>query len=238
MRFWTAVLLALLGTFQLVASATLAGPPLEGEARDRAIRALEARQRDVATLRATVVQRKRHRLLKDEVVTEGNLVVRRPDHVRWEVASPERAIVVIDGHSLLVYHPERAEAERRDLRDDFGTRAAAEFMTAGLGLAVEKLERRFRVDVHRENGRLTLRLTPRSPWVAKVIAEIAITQDDGDALPRHIVVVGPKGDRTETVLTDVALNPVLPPDAFTLRLGPDVRVSDLRRPRGDTGSDR
>jgi outer membrane lipoprotein-sorting protein len=107
-----------------------------------------------------------------------------------------------------------------------------------LGLAVEDLERRFRVDVYRDGGRLTLWLTPKSAWVAKVISEVAITQEDGDALPHRIVVVGAKGDRTETLLTDVTLNPSLPADAFAVRLGSDVRVVDMRRPKGDTGSGR
>jgi outer membrane lipoprotein-sorting protein len=232
-----AALVAFLGTCP-VASAAPTGRPLEGDERIRAVQALQARQRDVASLRAAVVQRKRHPLLKDEVVTEGSLIVKRPDRVRWEMTRPERAIVVIEGNTLLVYHPERGEAERRDLRDDFGTRAAAEFLTAGFGLAVEDLERRFRVDVYREGGWLRFWLTPKSAWVAKVITEVVITQEDGDALPRRIVVVGAKGDRTETLLTDVTLNAPLPADAFALRLGPDVRVVDMRRLRGDTGSDR
>jgi len=237
MTSWATALLVLLGTFQ-VASAAPTGSPLEGEMRDRAVQGLQARQRDVATLRATVVQRKRHPLLKDEVVTEGSLVVRRPDQVRWEMTRPEHTIVVMDGHSLLVYHPERGEAERRDLRNDFATRAAADFLTAGLGLAVDALERRFRVEVYRDGAELTLRLTPLSPWVAKVIGEVVITQADGDAFPRRIVVVGVKGDRTETVLTNLTLNPPLAADAFALGLGPDVRVVEVDKPGGGTGSDR
>lgn len=234
---WTAALLALLLPLRVMPAAPT-GQPLDGEERMRAIQALQARQRDVSAVRAMVVQRKRHPLLKDEVVIEGSLLVKRPDHVRWEMTRPERTIAVIAGHTLLVYHPERGEAERRDLRDDFGSRAAAEFLTAGLGLAVDDLEKRFRVDVFRGGDRLTLRLTPKSSWVAKAVAEVIITQDEGGALPQRIVVVGAKGERTETVLTDVTLNPPLPADAFLLRLGPGVRVADMSKTKGETGSGR
>jgi outer membrane lipoprotein-sorting protein len=232
-----ALLLVLLGALQ-VAHAAPTGTPLEGEERAQAIEGLQARQRDVSTLRATVVQRKRHPLLKGEVVTEGSLVVKRPNQVWWEVTRPERTIVVIDGHGLIIYHPARGEAERRDLRDDFGSRAAAEFLTAGMGLAVGELEKRFRVEVYREGGRLTLWLTPKSPWVARVITSIAVSQDAADAVPRQIVVVGAKGDHTETRLTDVTLNPPLRADVFRLQLGPDVRIVEVGRPTGDTGSGR
>jgi outer membrane lipoprotein-sorting protein len=234
---WTAALLVLMGPLQ-AAPAAPTGTLLAGEERVRALQRLQARQREVAALRATVVQRKRHPLLKNEVVIEGGLLVKRPDHVRWEMTRPERTIVVIAGHSLLVYHPDRGEAERRDARDDFGSRAAAEFLATGVGLALDDLEKRFRVDVYRDGGQLTLRLTPKSSWIAKAIAEVAITQDDDGALPRRIVVVGAKGERTETALTDVILNPPLADDAFALRLGPDVRVADLRAPKGDAGSGR
>jgi outer membrane lipoprotein-sorting protein len=220
------------------AHAVPAGTQLQGEERVRAIQQLQARQRAVATLRATVVQRKQHPLLKGEVVTEGTLLVRRPDRVWWEVTRPERTIIVINGPELLVYHPTRKEAERRDLRDDFASRAAVDFLAAGMNLAVDELEKRFQVDLYRDGGRLALWLIPRSRWAAQAIASITITQHEDEALPRQILVVGPKGDRTETSLTHVTVNPPLPQDAFTLRLGPEVRVVEVRGPGGERDSGR
>jgi outer membrane lipoprotein-sorting protein len=231
-----ALLLCLSAPHSVEAAPT--GTPLTGEERVRAIEHLQARQREVSTLRAAVVQKKHHPLLKGEVVSEGTLLFRRPDHLWWETTRPERTIMVIDGHALVIYRPERKEAERRDLRDDFGSRAAAEFLTAGMNLAVAELEKRFRVDLYRDDGRLTLWLIPRSRWVAQVIASISITQEDGDTLPRQIVVVGAKGERTETSLTQVVVNPQLPEDAFALKLGPEVRVVDARMPAVDRDSGR
>jgi outer membrane lipoprotein-sorting protein len=231
-----AVLLLACGTFWVTAA--LAGIPLQGEERARAIEGLRARQRDVGTLRATVVQRKQHPMLKGEVVTEGTLLFRRPNRLRWEVATPERTIIVIDDQALVIYHPERREVERRDLRDDFGSRAVVDFLTAGMNLDVAELEKRFQVDLYRDDGRLSLVLTPRSRWVARAIASVTITQDEADALPRQIVVVGQKGDRTETSLAHAVVNPPLAEDAFTLRLGPEVRVVEVRRPGQEGGSGR
>jgi outer membrane lipoprotein-sorting protein len=219
-------------------SAARDGAPLTGEGRARAIERLQARQREVTTLRATVVQKKRHPLLKDEVVTEGTLLFRRPNRIRWEVATPERTIIVIDDQALVIYRPERREAERRDLRDDFGSRAVVEFLTAGMNLDVAALEKRFQVDLYRDDGRLTLVLTPRSRWVAQAIASVTITHFEEEAVPRQIVVTGHKGDSTETSLAHVVVNPPLAGDAFTLRLGPEVRVVEVRRPPQEGASGR
>jgi outer membrane lipoprotein-sorting protein len=214
------------------------GSQLQGEERARIIQRLLERQRDVTTVRATVVQRKRHPLLQAEAVSEGTLLFQRPNRMRWEVEKPEHVILLMDGHTLLTYRPARKEAERRDLRDDFGTRAAVEFLTSGMSLALTDLEARFQVDLFREDGGVVLLLTPRSRWVAQAVASVAIHQREADAVPRRIVVVGRKGDRTETTLTDVSVNPQLPENPFTLRLGPEVRVTEIRQPGSETGSDR
>jgi outer membrane lipoprotein carrier protein len=172
-------------------------------------------------------------LLREEAVSEGTLLFQRPNRLRWEVAKPERVIILIDEYTLLAYRPDRQEAERRDLRGDFVSRAAVEFLTAAMDLALADLEQRFQMDVLRDAGGAVLRLTPRSPLIAQAVASIAISLPDGDAVPRRIVVTGKKGDRTETTLRHVTINPSLPGDAFVLRLGPEVRVNDARRPAGE-----
>ena len=212
--------------------------PIQGKERAAIIEELQARQRAVASVRATVIQKKRHPLLAAEVVTQGTLLFKRPNLVRWEVTKPDRTIILIDERTLLTYHPDRQEAERRDLRDDFGARAAAEFFTSGMSLAVSDLEQRFQVDLYRENEELAVRLTPRSRFVAQAIASITIYQHAEEAVPRRLVILGQKGDRTELSLRDVTINPQLPEDAFSLQLGPGVRVTDVGAFASGRGSDR
>jgi len=211
---------------------------IQGQERAEVIAKLQAQQREVTSIQAAVVQRKRHPLLAAEATSEGRLLFKRPGLVRWEVDTPERAIIVIDGHTLLTYRPDRKVAERRDLRDDFGARAAVEFFTSGMNLAVPDLEKRFQVDVYRENGTTVFLLTPRSRLVAQAIASVAIYRRDTDAVPQQIVVVGQQGDRTDITLSHVTINPQVSADAFTLALGPGVRVTDVGKSAGGTGSDR
>ncbi|HWT82905.1 MAG TPA: outer membrane lipoprotein carrier protein LolA [Candidatus Methylomirabilis sp.] len=234
-----ALLVALLwcrGGFR-VAEATGADTEIQGEQRTQILQRLREQQQEVMTLRATVVQRKRHPLLKGEAISQGTLLFKRPSQVRWEVDKPERTIIVIDGHTLLIYRPDSNEAERRDLRGDVVSRGAVEFLTSGMSLDVMELEKRFQVDLYRENGRLALRLTPRSRLVARAVASVTIYQDETEAIPRQIVVVGRKDDRTETTLSQVTVNPQIPEDAFRLRLGPGVRVTDIGQAAGE-GHDR
>jgi outer membrane lipoprotein carrier protein len=237
---WVAVVTAFLFSCRPlgVAEAAPAENAIQGEERAQILDRLRERQREVTTVRATVVQRKRHPLLRSEASSEGTFLFKRPNLVRWEVDKPERTIILIDGHTLLIYRPDGNEAERRDLRGDVASRAAAEFLTSGMSLDLPALEKRFQVDLYRENGRLALRLTPRSRLVAQAVASVTIYQDEMEAIPRQIVVVGQKGERTETTLTHVIINPHVPEDAFSVRLGPGVHVTDVGKPAGEGGSDR
>jgi outer membrane lipoprotein-sorting protein len=224
----------------LLAAAPLAaaGAPVQGEERARALAALQEAQRAVTTLRASVVQRKRHPLLKAEVVQEGRLLLERPRRLRWEVLRPERLTVVVDGPSLLVYRPDRQEVQRRNLAEDLTGRAMMEFLVAGMRLDLAEMEKRFALALDREPGGLRLTLTPRSGWLARGVTAIEIRQAEADPVPRRLVITGPRGQRTETRLDDLEINPRLPEDAFVLRLGPEVRWVDVRRAPDAGGSQR
>jgi outer membrane lipoprotein-sorting protein len=211
-------------------TATPPGTPVPESEREQAIAAIRDRQKEVITIRAEVVQRKRHPLLKSEVITEGRILLKKPGLMRWEMNKPDRTVVVSDGKTLTVYRPEEKEAERRSLGDNFVSRAAVEFLSAGIGSSLSGVERRFRMDLFRSDRQLILQLTPRSGWLLRGVASIRIYYEDAESIPRRVVVLGPKGDRTETTISGVVINSEVPAAAFTLRLGPDVRVIDSDRP--------
>ena len=206
------------------------GKTISGAERDRWFEMVRERQKGVNGLSAEVVQRKRDPLLKNEAVSRGKLSFRKPASLRWEVESPERMVVVMDGRTVTTYYPKRREAERRDMQDDYASHAALGFFESGISASLPELERRFRVDLFRSDGEVVLRLIPRSKMLSRVIASIRIHQDPVEGRPKRIMVEGARGDRIETTLSGVILNPEFPPDTFTLRLGPQVRVTETGGP--------
>ena len=201
--------------------------------KDRWFAEVRERQKGITGLSAAVVQRKRDPLLKGEAVFRGKLSFRKPSSLRWEVESPEKMIVVMDGRTVSTYYPTRKEAERRDMQDDFASRAALGFFESVISASLPELERRFHVDLFRSNDEVVLRLIPRSKMLSRVIASIRIHQDPLEGRARRIVVEGARGDRTETTFSGVILNPDFPPDTFDLRLGPEVRVTGTGGPERD-----
>jgi len=206
------------------------GRTITGAERDRWFEAVRERQKGITGLSAAVVQRKRDPLLKNEAVSRGKLSFRKPASLRWEVESPERRIVVMDGRSVTTYYPARKEAERRDMQDDAASRAALGFFESGISASLPELERRFHVDLFRSDDAVILRLIPRSKMLSRIVASIRIHQDPLEGRPRRIVVEGTRGDRTETTFSGVTLNPDFPADSFSLRLGPEVRITETGEP--------
>jgi outer membrane lipoprotein carrier protein len=201
-----------------------------GTERERWFEEIRERQKKVTGMTAVVVQRKRHPLLKDEAVSRGKLFFRKPALLRWELESPEKMVLVMDGRKVTTYFPTRKEAERKDLRDDPSSRYMLEFFESGISAPLPELERRFHVALFRSDNEMILQLIPRSRMVLRAVASIRIYQDPVEGRPRRILVDGPRGDRTETTFSEVTFNPGFPPDTFALRLGTEVRVTETGVP--------
>jgi len=212
-----------------------AGRPIAGAEREELFEAFRGRQAKVKSFRAALTQKRTSRLLLEEAITEGVFLFEKPDRFRWESRGPDRRVIVSDGKVVTLYFPERKEAERRDARDQFSTRMALEFMASGMGRPLSELEKRFRVDLVRRDDMLVLTMTPRSGFLARAVKTITVVQPGEGVVPARIVILGQKGDRVETVLHDVEINPALPADAFRLSFGPEVRVFDPveRKERGE-----
>ena len=196
---------------------------LQGADRSLWFEKARERQDRITGLQASVVQRKRHPSLRGEVVTEGTLVYRKPDFLRWEVVRPDPVIIVVDGRTMTTYYPSRKEAEKKFLADSPFSRGAMDFLVSGLSLSLTELERRFQVDLFHGEGYFLLKLVPKGRWLSRSVASISIYNEEEGMTLRRVVFEGTGGERTETIFSNMVLNPTLPPDAFDLRLGPDVR---------------
>lgn len=197
---------------------------ITGAEREELFEILRSRQAAVRAFRATLTRKLSSPLLAAEAVAEGTFLFEKPDRFRWEGKTPDRRVIVSDGKTMTIYDPERKEAERRDARDQVSSRMALEMMASGQSLS--DLEKRFRVELFRRDGMLVLAMTPRSGLLARAVKTITVLQPGDGVVPSRIVILGAKGNRVETILRDVEINPVLSPDAFHVKLGPQVRVFD------------
>ena len=93
--------------------------------------------------------------------------------------------------------------------------------------ALEKMDKRFKVDISGEKGILTVTLTPLSKMISKYLSSVIIFYNEKNGMPQGFEVSTPAGDRTVTRLEDVEMDPVISNDTFRLKLPPNVVVNDF-----------
>lgn len=228
------VLLVALSLLQVCSSPGLAAPlrakslglPVSGGEKTRILEELRRRQNELVSFRASVLQRRRHPLLRDDMESEGTVSFHKPNRVRWEVRTPEHRVLVLDRSRMTTYFPDRREAVRVNLRDRPNSRMMLDAFSMGWTSSLKDLERRFRIDLYRDDPFTVLKLTPRSRWVSRALSSILLYHEHGEPVPCRVIVTGARGDRSETTLRDVLVNPALEPGTFELTLGPDVRIEE------------
>src|SRR3989338_10012423 len=74
------------------------GKPLTSEEMAEAIGRLKDSQKNIDAISASVSQTKKNPLLKEEITTEGTIVLKKPNLLHWDIARPERLTTIADGY--------------------------------------------------------------------------------------------------------------------------------------------
>ncbi|HJW87132.1 MAG TPA: outer membrane lipoprotein carrier protein LolA [Candidatus Brocadiaceae bacterium] len=175
---------------------------------------------------ATVNQEKQLVMLKEKILVDGTVTMKKPDMFRWEMVRPAKSITVIDGEEMTVYTPESKEAQVYSLSDNTMARTTMKFFSTTMWGAITEMEKRFAVKTFRKDGEIVLKLTPLSKMVGKYLSSIIIYYDGDTGLPHGFEMITPKSDKTVTKLSNIKVNPDIKPDVFKLTLPEDVWVTN------------
>lgn len=205
-------------------SASGTGKPLQAKEMTQALNRLKDMQKDIDVISADVYQRKKTPLLKNEVETKGQITMKRPNLIYWDITKPERRITIIDGKNMWVYQPDLKEARRYILSEQFAARQTMIFFSSAMSMSTKEMEKNFNIAVYSPGGNLILEMKPKSGIVAKYLTAIHIWYKEGEAVPYKFEVIGKRGDTTVTEFTDVALNPSVKENFFHFDAPADVTV--------------
>lgn len=92
------LLACLLGASTLLAQP--AAKPLQGEARKALLARIEKTMASARQVAARFVQDKQLKLFGDTVRSSGWIAFARPDHLRWEIRSPFRSLLIVTGRQV------------------------------------------------------------------------------------------------------------------------------------------
>ena len=198
-----------------------AGPESAGEAllrrvgeRYAAAHTLSARFRQEIPLQNVGIVRK----------ASGTVYFGRPLKMRWDYKGPEAQLFLADGRYFYFRPAGSSQVIRRPV-DEKGLGGKIPLL---LMFGKGEITRLFRVEAAdaRSGGEETvLRLSPLGDG-APEIRRIDLVVGTGDALIREIHVFDRLGGENHLYLTDVTVDPSLPPDLFRFRKPAGVSVVD------------
>jgi outer membrane lipoprotein carrier protein len=154
----------------------------------------------------------------------GTVYFARPLKMRWDYKGPEAQLFLADGRYFYFRPAGSAQVIRRGV-DEKGLGGKIPLL---LLFGKGEITALFRVDAAdaRKGGEETvLRLSPRDDG-APEIRRIDLVVGTGDVLIREIHVFDRMGGENHLYLTDVTVNPSLPPDFFRFRKPAGVSVVD------------
>jgi outer membrane lipoprotein carrier protein len=154
----------------------------------------------------------------------GTMYFARPLKMRWDYKGPEAQLFLADGRYFYFRPAGSAQVIRRGV-DEKGLGGKIPLL---LLFGKGEITALFRVDAAdaRKGGEETvLRLSPRDDG-APEIRRIDLVVGTGDVLIREIHVFDRMGGENHLYLTDVTVNPSLPPDFFRFRKPAGVSVVD------------
>ena len=195
-------------------------------ARDAAAKAafqkLSERFKDVRTLSAKVVQKRKTELLDKPITSAGAMYYRRePARLVFTLTEPRQAEIHMDRTSYQVYRPDEKRLERTDFgSEDMSNKILMVFepkpSEVGKAFAIHGGESR--------DGQIEVTLESSDAKVRKHLQKVTLTIVEADGALKKIVYIDGEGDEVQFELSDVAINPDLPPERFILKIPEGTRV--------------
>lgn len=146
-----------------------------------------------AVLRGEFTQEKQVSGFRNPLRSQGRFVVARDRGVIWSTLRPFPAEMVVTADRILSRQRDGGTRVELDAREQPALRSVNAILFALMSGDVQALSAQFNVSATREGQGWTLRLTPKSPMLAKAFASLTLR---GDRYVRQVDIIEASQDRT------------------------------------------
>lgn len=162
------------------------------------------------TLRAVFTQERTLGLLASTITSHGELILVRPDRLRWRLEPPDEVTYWVTPTGLAFASRTSRGALDRDAAGVMG--AVLTDLLVVLGGDIGSLRARYALSVERvEDGGLRISAEPRDPAVAKRVRRLRLELAPDLRSPREISFEESDTDHARIRFSDVRLNAVVDP---------------------------
>ena len=169
----------------------------------------------VRTVSATFTQVQHRSLLSKPLESTGTLAFTRPDRILWKVEQPAASVFVIDGTKVGMAYPDLGVREEMDLDGNPDAERLTRGLMVWLAGDLEQVTRDYHV-TWAPGPPSVATLVPRDELLLGLLSKLELTISGEPPRVDRVVMFEPDGDRVEITLSDLVLDPTLPPDTFKL----------------------
>lgn len=155
-------------------------------------------------------QEKELSLFSKPMVFHGEIIVQRPDKLRWQFTAPVPSVLLLDGKRGMRCSKGAPPVEF-DLATDPVMRSVAEQLWLWLGGDYVRLKESFAIE---KTGPATLTIKPKDKGVAGFIETVTIAFDEKSMQPRRVEIAEPGGDLTRLLFTSYIFGADTTPGTF------------------------
>jgi len=209
-------------TAALLASTFFAGAAeLTPDQRAALLAQMQAERDKQPCAHAHFRETKQSHLMKDPLVSEGNIAFCAPNQFRREIAGDNRSLTISDGKTLWIYYPNFQEAEKYPLGQRALFDQTISAITAGMNFT--HIEDYYKLAVYDEGADYRFVLLPRKGNLKRLMNQLTIWLDKKLLLQKTELLM-PAGDKTITEYTGTERS-ALPASTFSFTPPEGTRVT-------------
>lgn len=172
------------------------------------LQAIFAAQAEIQSLQSHFIQTKSLSLFEDTLVSEGTIVIEKPDFYCWVYEQPERSVFYVNGGITGSLDPVTGQREETSLENSKGLASIIQSITPIVsGNLSEATRSEYRIIRDPASGDLmSYSFHPRQQELQSLFDKVTIRFDPSSRLARDLTINEKNGDSTTVVFAEWQIN--------------------------------
>lgn len=198
----------------LFTSSTFAQIRVEEQKAEQVLQQLSRAAAEIYSLRCRFTQVKSAKLLKEKVYSEGRMVYRQPDELRWEYVRPNEFIWVVQKEKISVSNS--GEVRKLSTQRAKIFKQMTQMMLSAITGKFIGDTRSFAITLYQDKGIFSVYLEPKKKDLKKLFSRIVLELAPALNMATAVEMQEKDGDTTRIEFQEVQLNRAIDEKEFIL----------------------
>lgn len=195
--------------------------PAQDEVLNNLLNKIEEKQNEIRTIKADILQRKIFSFMEKPLASSGVIYFSKPDKFLYEINSPSKSLLAMNGEKITFYLPESREATIIGL--SMGKERLFRFF--GINQSKEQVEKDYSIKLLSSGSNFfIIEMIPRDKLLSRNLSYIRIWIDKTAILPKQVHYREQNGDSTTVELRKLEINLSIPENIYSIKIPSGVKI--------------